>query len=162
MSHTLIWVPRTLSAGELSVRPNNNSVVLLISPPSFFLSVACEPSASPSILFSFGAFLRLNKRKSRSQQCLKKKSVLKCKRRWCEVGVWLLIFSKGFQSGLLPAIATFSNVTCCLLGKNKLPLLREVLLKIVRTDPWAHTYSTHTCLISGHSLEAMWHSDMCI
>lgn len=86
---------------------------------------------------------------------LKKKSVLECKRRWHEVGVWLLIFSKGFQSGLLPAISTFSNVTCCLLGKNKLPLLRKVLLKLVRTDPWARTYSTHTCLISGHSLEAM-------
>lgn len=101
-------------------------------------------------------------RGSRGVNNVKKKSVLKCKRRWYEVGVWLLIFSKGFQSGLLPAISTFSNVTCCLLGKNKLPLLREVLLKIVRTDPWARTYSTHTCLISGHSLEAMWRSDMCI
>lgn len=27
----------------------------------------------------------------------------------------------GFQSDLLPAISTFSNVTCCLLGKNKPP-----------------------------------------
>ena len=60
----------------------------------------------------------------------------------------------GFQLDLLPAISTFSNVTCCLLGKNKPPYCKGASKISDNISLWAHTDTqththTHVCTHRG-------------
>lgn len=177
-SYSYLSVAHTLPAGELSVRPNNNSVMpFLIHPLSLLcLAPVCHQCLTLYTL-NFYLFPCILPVEQKAENFLKRLSLFlssvrlkRCKWEVKQAGmkfpssVFVNIFT-GFPSDLLPAISTFENVTRRPLGENKPPYCKGSSKISDNASLGAHTHTPG--LITGHGLQAIQQtlmrvSDLCI
>lgn len=139
---------RKLTAGGHSRGPNNNTALALFTRPSILSVKPFTSSLHPQLFIHWCIFLF----SFRQKYGVDYTGVLFFHSSFQLKGVWELPISvfyfslqslhvnsfRGFQSDLLPAVPTFSNVTQWPLGKKPTTFTPRVHLKPVITHPWEH------------------------